>query len=205
MIRRARMLSVCAMLLAGALALMSATQVWLVLTIVDDAGATQVDVLGSDALALTAPLALAALALGAALSIVGAVLRFLFGAIAVVIGVPMAAATVALVLDPQSPSYAAAVSAVTGVSGTSAVEALVQQIVVTAWPVVALGAWVFLAFAGVFVLLTARRWQRAGRRYEQQAAPLAQGAALDAVDSWDDLSRGQDPTADGPQHSGSDR
>ena len=64
--------------------------------------------------------------------------------------------------------------------------------------------WVVLLAAGAFVLATARTWKGAGRRYRTDAAPRSGGALgdrhptasapLDAIDSWDGLSRGEDPT-----------
>ena len=58
--------------------------------------------------------------------------------------------------------------------------------------------------AGVFVLATAHAWSRTGRRYrtdEVERPAAASGsrphdaAGSRAIDDWDDLSRGEDPTA----------
>ena len=53
--------------------------------------------------------------------------------------------------------------------------------------------------AGAFTLATAHRWRGAGRRYRTDApsaVPAAQATSRphDAIDDWDDLSRGEDPT-----------
>ena len=52
--------------------------------------------------------------------------------------------------------------------------------------------------AGTVTLVTAHRWRAGGRRYQRDATPA--GAATgsrphDAIDSWDDLTHGADPTA----------
>ena len=69
----------------------------------------------------------------------------------------------------------------------------------TPWPTVTFVLWIALLAAGVFTLTTAHRWKGTGRRYRTDDAPHPARAAgsrpHDAIDSWDDLSRGEDPTA----------
>ena len=85
MIRRARLLSVLAVLAMGAVGVLSSTQTWLVVAL--ESGAQQeLAVTGAAAVPVLAPLSLAALALGAAISIVGFVLRCVFGALTLAIG-----------------------------------------------------------------------------------------------------------------------
>lgn len=199
--RRARSMAVLGMLLSGALGVIASTQTWIDVTLAD--GAQQsLAVPGSSALPVLTPLSLAALALGAALSIVGPVLRYVFAllglAIAAVLGI---AATQLLVATPVAAT-AATVTEATGISGVDAVAGLVAELSLTPWPAVTLAAQVILAAAAVFTVVTARRWRTgAGRRYRTAAdgAAPAPGAAAsrphDAIDSWDDLSRGDDPTA----------
>jgi hypothetical protein len=65
----------------------------------------------------------------------------------------------------------------------------------SAWPVIALVGWVVLIAAALFALITAHRWKSGGRRYRTDAAAHEpQDGPVDAIDSWDDLSRGTDPT-----------
>jgi hypothetical protein len=77
---------------------------------------------------------------------------------------------------------------------------LVDDIALTPWPALTLGGWIVLLAAGAFVLTTARKWKGAGRRYRTDTPALATppaasaSAPLDAIDSWDGLSRGEDPT-----------
>ncbi|UJP11029.1 Trp biosynthesis-associated membrane protein [Microbacterium sp. KUDC0406] len=135
------------------------------------------------------------LALGAALSIVGSVLRYIFAALAAGAAVVLGIATLPLVTAPPLTVVAGVVAEKTGLAGDDALHDLVAAITPTAWPAIALCCWVLLLAAAVFTAVTARRWKSGGRRYRTDDAPheTTQGP-LDAVDSWDDLSRGTDPT-----------
>jgi hypothetical protein len=58
-------------------------------------------------------------------------------------------------------------------------------------------AGLLILLGGAFALATAHRWRSGGRRYQRE--PLrARGLGSrphDAIDAWDDLSHGDDPTA----------
>lgn len=198
MIRRARLLSVLAILAAGALGVIASTQVWLDVTLAD--GATEpLTVAGADAVALLTPLSLAALALGAALSIVGIVLRYAFGVLTVAIASVLLVLTWRVAAEQPIDAVTSAVTDATGITGTGAISELVVSITPTPWPAVALAAWIVMLAAGLFVLVTARRWGAGDRRYRTDGAAAQSGAGArsrphDAIDSWDELSRGEDPT-----------
>ncbi len=198
MIRRARLLSVVVIVACGALGVISSTQTWLTVTLADGAEHA-LEVAGSAALPVLAPLSLAVLALGAALSIVGAVLRYVFGGLTLVIAALLAWLTFDILLTLPTSSFASAVTQATGITGESAVAGLVDHVVPSAWPGITLAVWIALIVAGVFVLATARGWRGSGRRYrtDDDARPGAAAASRphDAIDDWDDLSRGEDPTA----------
>lgn len=196
MIRRARLIAVVAILLGGALGLISSTQTWVHVALADG-GAADLTVAGAAAIPVLAPLSLAILALGLALSIVGTVLRYAFGAISILAGGALVWLSAAVILGPPVGAVAPAVTQATGIAGGPAVAALISGTTVTAWPAIALAAFVIVTAAGVFVIVTAARWRRGGRKYEaSRASRRASGAGpLDAIDSWDDLSRGDDPTA----------
>ncbi|MFG6277853.1 Trp biosynthesis-associated membrane protein [Microbacterium sp. 5K110] len=194
--RRARSLAVVGMLLAGALGVIASTQTWIDVTLADGAQQT-LPVPGSDAVPVLTPLSLAALALGAALSIVGPILRYVLGALALAIAGVVGVATAQVVLTLPVSATAATVTDATGISGVDAVADLVSSMSLTPWPVVTLLAQLLLAAAAVFTLVSARGWRgSADRKYRTATDAPADGSRPhDAIDSWDDLSRGDDPTA----------
>ncbi|MFH8249805.1 Trp biosynthesis-associated membrane protein [Microbacterium sp. B2969] len=199
MTARARLLAVAATVLAGALGVISSTQTWLTVILADGAEHA-LPVPGASAIPVLAPLSLAVLALGGALSIVGLVLRYVFGALTVIIAVVLGFLTAQVAFAPPIAAVTATVTTATGITGAEAVAALVLRIETTAWPYAALAGWVVLLAAGLFTLATGRRWRGSSRRYQKDAATAATGGSAasrphDAIDSWDDLSRGDDPTA----------
>lgn len=198
MTRRLRTLCVVAILVGGAVALIASTQTWLDVTLVDR-GPAPLPVAGASAMALLAPLSLAALALGLALSIVGRVLRYMFGVLAVAIGGVLAVGALRVIVALPVESFSAPVTETTGLSGPETIAALVAGITVTPWPFLTVAAAVVIAAGGGVVLATAHRWPGSGRRYRTDAASDGVGTPAasrphDAIDSWDDLSRGDDPT-----------
>ncbi|BDV30561.1 Trp biosynthesis-associated membrane protein [Microbacterium terricola] len=199
MIARARSLAVIALVAVGALGVISSTQTWLTVTLSDGAQ-HELTVPGASAIPVLAPLSLAVLALGAALSIVGRVLAHVFGALAVVLGGVLAVLTWQVAFQQPIGAVTSVVTEATGIAGADAVGELVAGIVPTPWPAVTLVGWVVLVAAGVLIVATAHRWRRGGRRYRTDAPAEAPAAASgsrphDAIDDWDDLSRGDDPTA----------
>lgn len=199
MIRRARLLAVVTALAAGALGVISSTQTWLTV-VLDDGAEHALLVPGAAAIPVLAPLSLAVLALGAALSIVGRVLRYAFGVLTVVIAVILGLLTWQAAFTPGVRHVAATVTEATGITGDAAVSELVASVTPSAWPAVTLVGWAVLLASGVLTLATAHRWQGSGRRYRTGAsAPVVTTAPAsrphDAIDDWDDLSRGEDPTA----------
>lgn len=197
MTRRWRSLSVVAILVGAAIALIASTQTWLDVTLLD-AGSVPLAVAGASAVALLAPLSLAALALALALSIVGVVPRHVFGALAVVIGLALAAASWRIATEQPVDAVAAVVTESTGLAGVDTVSQLVSTISATPWPTITVIASLVTVAGGVVTLATARRWQSSGRRYRTDTPEITGPSSSrphDAIDSWDDLSRGDDPTA----------
>ncbi|GAA3645617.1 Trp biosynthesis-associated membrane protein [Microbacterium marinilacus] len=189
---RMRPLAVVTILAAGAVALIGSTQTWAVARLADG----DLDVSGATAIPVLQPLTLTALALGLVLTLVGRVLRYVLGGLAVVVAAVLGWLSAPMVVDPPVASVAAAVAERTGLAGVEAAEAVVSGISPTPWPLVTLAAAAVLAVAGLVVLATAHTWARGGRRFATGTTTAAQEQAgpLDAVDSWDDLSRGDDPT-----------
>ncbi|MGB4778837.1 Trp biosynthesis-associated membrane protein [Microbacterium sp.] len=208
MIARARMLAVLAVILGGAIAIIASTQTWLEVTV--SAGATSaLSVPGATALTLLAPLSLAALALGLALTVVGRVLRYVFGVLAAAIGATLLIGAARIATQHPLDAVSAAVTEATGLSGSDAVAALVDDVAGTAWPWLTAVAGALVAAGGILALVTAHTWRGSGRRYRTAAdradtdraadgatSPRPYDASRDnAIDSWDDLSHGEDPTA----------
>ena len=200
MIRRARLISVLAALAVGAIGVISSTQTWLI-AILDDGAQHELAVTGAAAIPVLAPLSLAMLALGAALSIVGLILRYVFGALTVAIAATLGFLSAQVAFTTPVSAVASAVTSATGITGADAVASLVSSVTATPWPAITLASSVLLLICGAFILATARTWTRSGRRYEPDAATPAETGAeasasrpIDAIDSWDDLSRGEDPT-----------
>lgn len=191
--RRGRSLSAIGLLLAGGIGIISSTQTWLTVTRAD--AAEPILVPGADAMALLAPLSLAVLAIGAALTLVGLVLRYVFAALALIGGGLLTWWTAEILFTTPVSAVAPTVTETTGLAGTATVTQMIAVIEPSAWPVMALAGWVILVITAIFALLTARQWKRGGRRFQRDTTTHDEhDGPVDAIDSWDDLSRGSDPT-----------
>lgn len=115
--QRGRALSVSGFLLAGAIGIISSTQTWLTVERADAGEAILVP--GASAMVLLAPLSLAVLALGAALSISGKVVRLIFGVLAAATALFLGWSTLQLLIAEPFDAVAATVTEVTGLAGDS--------------------------------------------------------------------------------------
>ncbi|MGO4643344.1 Trp biosynthesis-associated membrane protein, partial [Mesorhizobium sp. 2RAF45] len=90
--------------------------------------------------------------------------------------------------DPLAAAQGS-IAAATGVSGGSA------DVSVSAFPVLAVVAGSLLAVCGLLVVPAGRYW-KSRTKYDAAAAGPAreQTGPVDEIDSWDRLSRGDDPT-----------
>jgi hypothetical protein len=161
------------------------TQPWFTLVV---GGTQSVTATGQVAAPALSALGLASLALAAALSIAGMIVRFVLGGLQLLIGVLAISVSATALVDPVR-SALPAVTAVVGESGLAAVSALVTSISVSVWPWLAVALGVIAAAVGVTTLVTARRWPGPSRKYE--SAPSADDSP---AASWDALSAGKDPT-----------
>lgn len=165
-------------------------------------GAETVSVSGGEALpgVLGAALVVgaAALALG-----IGRRAGAVLGGVALLGAAVVATGSIAGFLrDPERPLRAAA-------GEVSSVPELAGPAQVTAWPSLALALAVLTALTGVLVVLAAPHWTTtAGRRFERQPSGAARRGPVSeasrasddrtrAMDDWDALARGEDPTATG--------
>ena len=198
--RRIKPTLILAVIAASGLALLAWTQVWATVRLAADGTTQQVlDVTGSTAAPGLTALALAGLALAGALTIAGVVIRFILGLLEALLGVSVILSAALALADPIGAS-AAAVTAATGIAGADSTRSAVSSAALTFWPFLALAAGILMLLLGLAVCVTARRWPGPTTRYESTRlepvtdSSTSQGRPRDAVDDWDGLTRGDDPT-----------
>lgn len=201
-----KMPAILATVVGAGLVLLSWSQTWFDLVI--EASTTggvgdPIAVAGSIASPALAALGLAGLALVAALGIAGPGIRFVLGVLEVLLGGCVLLAASLTLADPVA-SVSPAVTDATGVAGAEPTAELVASVTATLWPVLAIVGGVLLVLAGLAVLVTGGRWPASTRRYSDSrmaaedaaAGAVGRPASDRAIDDWDGLSRGDDPTDD---------
>jgi uncharacterized membrane protein (TIGR02234 family) len=199
--------------LASGLALTASTQTWFTLHLTTASGHSgALAVAGSSAAPAIAALSLAGVAFGGALALAGRILRYVLALLGLVLAASIIGSAVTAIADPAG-SGISVVTKATGIAGDSGVRAVIASASSTAWPAVALASGILLALAALLVAVTAHLWPSTSRRYgatadasehprrsatadEQNlsAADRKARAREAAIDDWDDLSRGDDPT-----------
>lgn len=203
---RMKLPAVLATIVGSGLVLLSWSQAWFDLELADasaQGSGEPIAVAGGIASPALAALGLAGLALVAALAIAGPAIRLVLGLVEVVLGACVLIASGISLGDPVA-AVAPAVTEATGVTGSAPTAELVASATATAWPVAAVAGGVLLAAAGLIVLVTGSRWPSSSKRYRAArldaddaatSVPPSDLAASDrAIDDWDELSRGEDPT-----------
>lgn len=165
------------------------TQEWFAVALID--GPT-LSVAGDVAAPALSTLALTCLVLIGALSIAGPFFRVVLGVLQVLLGATMLLSGVLALSDPVQAS-AASISDATGIAGAAPVAALVSAVAVSPWPWLSTAAAALVALTGVAVVVTGRRWPGSSRKYSP--VRLEPAAERSAVDDWDSLSDGGDPTS----------
>ncbi|WP_314145889.1 Trp biosynthesis-associated membrane protein [uncultured Leifsonia sp.] len=222
--RRAKYLTLLLLVVGSGLALLAATQTWFTVHLTDVANhVTTVTVAGSAAAPALTALALAGLALTAALAIAGPAFRVVLAVLGILLGASVVFSAVSAVTDPFRAASAAITSA-TGVAGQASVRKLVDELDTAFWPWFAVAGGIVIVLASAAAIVTLRLWPGPSRKYQtrfqgedgrdpedaiaevsdaEEARAVAEGeaqaepSALDrdtAIDSWDELSRGDDPT-----------
>jgi uncharacterized membrane protein (TIGR02234 family) len=191
---------VLALVLGAALViLVSGSREW-VSGSVDDAalGATVLHGKGSDVAAGALAAALVGLASAVAAATSGAVVRVVAACATLIAAVLGAILVVAVLADPGG-ALGRLAAAGTGRSGTLAAHGHVGV-----WAWVALAAMVVMGFGGLGALGGARRWHGLSSRYDVPVSRVVgEGSRRDTAgqpaagneSAWDQLSRGEDPTA----------
>lgn len=217
---RMKLPAIAATVIGAGLAVLSWSQTWFDVELTDATAqgtGEAISVPGSIASPALAALGLAGLALVAALAIAGPAIRIVLGVLEVVLGGCVLLAAWLTLADPVG-AVSPAVTDATGVSGAGPTAELVASADATAWPAGAIIGGVLLVAAGIVVLATGTRWPASSRRYrsarladaEEPLSEAARGRAASdrAIDDWDELSRGDDPTGephDGDSPAGSSR
>lgn len=196
---RGRSVSVLAALGAGALLLIATTQSWFTVTLSDSA-ATELELPGADAVPLLAPLSLVVLALAAVLALSSGIAALVEGLILILLGAGLTALVGPVVFAPDPVLATAVVTEATGLAGEETISSLVAELAPGLWPSVALVLSLLLIAVGLSVAVTWRAWSRTSSRYRAATVRKQTGsrphdhAQQGAIESWDDLSRGEDPT-----------
>ncbi|GAB3286042.1 hypothetical protein GCM10027449_32240 [Sinomonas notoginsengisoli] len=198
------------------LAFGATTQTWVDAEVQGSAvRSAHLSVQGSKAATSVSALALVGLAGTLAAAVAGRIGRAVAAVVVVLAGVGVTAACAAVLADPRAAAEGSIAQA-TGLAGSDATTTLAP------YPLLAAAAGVLLAVSGVLLLVASRFWptrtrydaaQRAGKAPElstsrpfrtpqrpQGGPDTARGAArddagaVDGIDGWDRLSRGEDPT-----------
>jgi len=180
--------------LLAAAAFGTTTRTWLDVVLPQAAVETpNIAVAGSEAATAVTAFAVVAVAAALAASIAGKIARWVISVVLMVAGFGVAYASAAVIQDPQQGA-AGAVGKAAGVSGAAGAE-----VTLTLMPYLAAAAGVLIVLAGIWLAVASRSWA-ASRKY---AAQPATGAAskgesthppIDEIDSWDRLTKGEDPT-----------
>lgn len=194
--RRAKLVAILGIVATAAVVLIGGNLVWFTAHV--ESGV--IEVVGQVAAPPLSGLALASVALAGALSLAPLVLRLILGALQILLSALVAVSVLPSLTDPAG-RVSARVTEVTGIAGDAPVRALLDRVDSGPWPVIVLVSAVLGALAGVWILVTGRRWPRPGRKY---AAAGTSGAATatnakelvapSREDEWDALTRGEDPT-----------
>lgn len=154
-----------------------------------------VTVSGGDASPVTTAASLAVLATGLAVALGGRWVTRVCALALLVLGGVLGAAAAGFLSDPRPPLESAAAQ-------VGGVRDLAGEAQVTAWPYVTVALGVLVVAAAVLVLRiptapAARRFERAGGQDAPRPSRV-QDERVRAMDDWDALGRGEDPTA--PDH-----
>ncbi|MFP7760485.1 Trp biosynthesis-associated membrane protein [Marisediminicola sp. LYQ134] len=183
--RRLKSTALLAVLAVNALTLISWTQVWFTVRLVDAAQVdTSIAAAGDSAAGGLAALGLAGLALAGALSIAGPAFRLVLGVLHALLGVAVIASSLAATGDPVG-AVSAPVTELTGVTGDASVASLVESVSNTPWPFITLALGIASVGIGVGILVTSRSWPGSSRKYQTAGLVPVENAdhGADAADS----------------------
>ncbi|MDP5225911.1 MULTISPECIES: Trp biosynthesis-associated membrane protein [Arthrobacter] len=186
-------------LLLAAAAFGTTTQSWINVTLAQS-GVRMPDlhVAGSKAATAVTALAVVGVAGSLAITIAGRIARWVIAVAIALAGIGIVAAGLTVITDPHAAADGE-IARQTGVSNGPAGVAL------TALPAVAVVCGALLVLCALWLLAASRHWvsrgkydgagsKGAARPAARDASEAADDDPLDAIDSWDRLSRGEDPS-----------
>lgn len=190
-----RSVTVLILLLGGVLALIGSTQTWVTAMGFEATHIQHVQLSGQEASPIITAMALVTVVAGAALSIARKIGRWVIGIVAIFATVAMGWATINVIIDPLGAA-AQKIAEATGTSGVDGDTAATIEVSLLAWLTV-IGS--VIGLIGALIALTVGAKWPIGKTKKYEAGvqrPTAQkpDGRLDEIDTWDDLSRGKDPT-----------
>ncbi|MFD1213312.1 Trp biosynthesis-associated membrane protein [Arthrobacter sp. GCM10027362] len=174
------------------------TQTWLTVKLPQGGVQTpDLSVAGSDAATSVTAFALVGLAAALASSIAGPVARAVTAGLLALAGAGFGWTSAAMLADPASAASAAIGKATGMIGGDAAIR-------LTVFPSLAAAAGVLMVLCAVWIVAAGRHWP-AARKYGAASRAVVQGrkadgspadrsGPVDEIDSWDQLTRGNDPT-----------
>lgn len=189
---RARSLSLLLSVVGGGLALMFAGQTWLTAHRSD--GGTDVSVTGAQLLGVLTPATFAVLLVALGIMFVPASLRrllalALLAAIGVLIGLAIVVAS-----NPSGFLDSAAIRTATGLTGDPA--SYISSVDLTAMPWLTVGAFALALIGAGLAVVTSPRWPDRGQVAKAASERAAKSQHVSRIETWDELSSGDDPTTD---------
>lgn|SRR5699024_8564 len=187
-----RSVTVLILLFGGAIALIGSTQTWVTATGFEAAHISHVQLSGQEASPLITAMSLVTIAAGAALSIARSLGRWIIGIVTVLSAIAMGWASLSVWSNPLT----AVAPKVAETTGTTGMEDIAGNIDVSLLPwLTVLGALLVL-IGGIITLIVGSRWPVGKtKKYERSdQITVDPDTQLDEIDTWDELSRGEDPT-----------
>lgn len=187
-----RSMTVLVLLLGGTLALIGSTQTWVTTTGFEATHITNVELSGQEASPVITAMSLVTIAASAALSIAQTIGRWIIGCVAILGSLAMGLATISVIFSPLN----AAAQKISETTGTTGMGDIYGDIEVSFLPWLTVFGAVVVLVGGIIALTYGSRWPLGKAKKYDMAQPtlVDPDGQLDEIDTWDELSRGEDPT-----------
>src|SRR5699024_2634777 len=213
-----RSMTVLILLLGGAIALIGSTQTWVTAPGFDGrhssagqlvgqgaaprtrasapgfeaAHSSQLQLSGPEASPILTAMSLVTIAAGAALSIARNLGRWIIGIVAILSAIAIGWASLSVWTSPAT----AVAPKIAETTGTTGMEDIADNIDVSLLPWLTVFGALLVLLGGIVTLIFGSRWPVGKTKKYERADQIAvdHDAQLDEIDTWDELSRGEDPT-----------